>query len=420
MPLTDPACKAAVCPQGKARHRLADSGGLYLEVMPTGAKHWRWKYRFAGKESRLALGSYPAVSLKQARLDRDAARQLLASGTDPAQPRRDARAARKHAVALAGDTSCTFEAIARRWHERWAPARSARHAEYVLRRLEADVFPVIGARHIATIEGPDIVDLARKIEERGAHDIARRAWQTCGQVFRFAITLKGPDGKPLVTRNPAKELNPSDALLPRKKEHFARVEPKELPELLRKMHGYQGSPFTRFALQLMALTFVRTSELIGARWEEFDLEAAEWRIPASRMKMKTPHVVPLSTQAVDVLRCLHELKGLSGLVFPGERDHEKPMSNGAILGALKRMGYRGRMTGHGFRGVASTILHEQGFDHMHIELQLAHQERDAVSAAYNFATYLPQRREMLQWWADHLDALRRGAKVLPFTGKAAA
>jgi integrase len=170
----------------------------------------------------------------------------------------------------------------------------------------------------------------------------------------------------------------------------------------------------------MALTFVRTSELIGARWEEFDLEAAEWRIPAARMKMKTPHVVPLSTQAVDVLRCLHEIKGLSGLVFPGERDHEVPMSNGAILGALKRMGYRGRMTGHGFRGVASTILHEQGFDHMHIELQLAHQERDAVSASYNFATYLAQRREMLQWWADHLDALRRGAKVLPFTGKAAA
>jgi integrase len=212
-----------------------------------------------------------------------------------------------------------------------------------------------------------------------------------------------------VERNPSKDVKPSVALKPREKTHFARVEPKELSELLRKIEASPGSPFTWFALQLMTLTIVRTGELIGARWEEFDLEAAEWRIPAARMEMRTSHIVPQSTQAVDALRCLHELKGLSGLPFPGERDHEKSMSNGTILGALKRMGYAGKMTGHGFRGVASPILHEQGYEHAHIELQLAHMERDEVSAAYNFATYLPARRKMMQAWADHLDQLRRGA-----------
>jgi integrase len=197
----------------------------------------------------------------------------------------------------------------------------------------------------------------------------------------------------------------------RKKGHYARVDAKELPILLRKIEAYVGSPQTRFALKLMALTFVRTGELIGARWEEFDLKKAEWRLPTERMKMRTPHIVPLSKQAVEVLTCLYELRGISALLFPGERDHERPMSNNTILMALGRMGYRGRMTGHGFRGVASTILHEQGFDHAHIELQLAHQERDDVSAAYNFATYLPQRRKMMQAWADYLDSARRVRKM---------
>jgi integrase len=249
--------------------------------------------------------------------------------------------------------------------------------------------------------------MAKKIESRGALDIARRAWQTCGQIFEYALAHG------MVERNPSKDVRPGSALIARKKEHYARIDAKELPELLRRIEAYVGSPYTRFAMKLMALTFVRTGELIGARWEEFDLEAAEWRIPAERMKMRTPHIVPLSKQAVEALRCLRELKGLSDLLFPGERDHEKSMSNNTILKALERMGYKGRMTGHGFRGVASTILHELGFDHAHIELQLAHQERDAVSAAYNFATYLPQRRKMMQVWADRLDALRKGARVLP-------
>lgn len=402
MPLTDPACKNAKCPADKARARLTDAGGLYLEVLPTGSKLWRWKYRHGGKEKRLALGAYPEVSLAKARSDRDKARLRLTDGVDPAQDRKDAKLAGRIRL----ETS--FEAVARSWHTNWKGARSARHAEYVLRRLEADVFPDLGSKPIADITAPHLLGVAKKIEKRGALDIARRAWQTCGQVFEYALAHG------IIERNPAKDVRPGAALKPRTGGHFARVEAKELPELLRKMHAYQGSPYTRFAMQLMALTFVRTTELIAARWEEFDLDAAEWRIPAARMKMKTPHVVPLSAQAVDALRCLHELKGLSGLLFPGERDHDKPMSNNTILAALKRMGYAGRMTGHGFRGVASTILHEEGFDHAHIELQLAHMERDEVSAAYNFATYLPQRRKMMQWWADHLDQQRQGAKVLPF------
>lgn len=401
MPLTDPACRNARCPEGKARERYADSGGLYLEVQPSGAKHWRWKYRYAGKEKRLALGTYPSVSLKEARSARDKARDTLKAGSDPVQVKKDAKLAQRVALAT------NFEAVARSWHEHWKGPKSPRHADYVIRRLEADVFPAIGSKPIGDITAPQLLAMAKRIESRGALDIARRAWQTCGQVFEFALAHG------MLERNPAKDVRPGAALKARKKEHYARVDPKELPELLRKIEVYQGGPYTRMAMKLMALTFVRTGELIGARWDEIDLEAAEWRIPAERMKMRTPHIVPLSTQAVDVLRSLHELKGLAGLLFPGERDHEKPMSNNTILKALERMGYAGRMTGHGFRGLASTVLHEMGFDHAHIELQLAHQERDAVSAAYNFATYLPQRRKMMQRWADHLDALRQGGKVLP-------
>lgn len=407
MPLTDAACKNAKCPEGKPRERYSDSGGLYLEVTASGSKLWRWKYRYNGKEKRLAIGIYPKVSLLEARKARERGKDLLAAGSDPVQAKRDAKLATR--VAL----SNTFEAVGRAWHEDWKGPKSPRHAEYVIRRLEADVFPAIGAKAIHDITAPQLLAMAKRIEARGALDIARRAWQTCGQVFEYALAHG------LVERNPAKDVRPGAALKARKKEHYARVDTKELPELLRKIESYPGTPYTRIGMKLMALTFVRTGELIAAHWDEFDLQAAEWRIPAERMKMRTPHIVPLSRQAVDALRSLHELKGLSGLLFPGERDHEKPMSNGAILGALKRMGYAGRMTGHGFRGVASTMLHEMGFDHAHIELQLAHQERDAVSAAYNFATYLPQRRKMMQHWADHLDALRQGAKILPIKARQA-
>jgi integrase len=401
MPLTNPACVNAKCPEGKRHARYPDGHGLYLEVLSNGGKYWRLKYRFGGKERRLALGVFPTVTLAQARRDCNAARDLLQQGVDPSADKQERKLARRLAMGT------QFEDVARAWYANWSGARSERHATYVLRRLEADVFPVIGNRPIADITAPQLLAMAKKIESRGAIDIAKRALQTCGQVFRYAVAHG------VAERNPAADVKPGDALKPRKKRNYARLDARELPELLRKIEAYSGAPHTRMALKLMALTFVRTGELIGARWSEFDLDAAEWRIPGERMKMGTPHIVPLSTQAVDVLRCLYELRGLSGLLFPGERDHEKAMSNNTLLFALYRMGYKGRMTGHGFRGVASTVLHELGFRHDVIELQLAHQERDDVSAAYNHATYLPQRRQMMQAWADHLDALRTGAKIIP-------
>jgi integrase len=272
----------------------------------------------------------------------------------------------------------------------------------VWRRLEADIFPAVGARPVAEIEAPELVRMAKAIEKRGALDIAKRALQTCGQVFRYAIAHG------LAARNPATDIKPGDVIKSRRKENYARVDAKELPALLRKIEVYQGTPTTRMAMKLLAITFVRTSELIGARWKEFDLDGARWDIPAGRMKMKTPHIVPLSTQAVTLLRSLHVLTGHSALLFPGERDHEKPMSNNTILKALERMGYKGQMTGHGFRGIASTLLHEQGWPHEHIELQLAHQERNQVSASYNHALYLKPRAKMMQAWSNYLDACVAG------------
>lgn len=406
MPLTKLECDRAICPPGKPRVRLADGHGMYLEVTANGGKYWRMKYRHAGKERRLALGVYPAVSLADARKRRDKARSELTEGTDPGQVKRDAKLARAMLDAT------TFERVARQWWEHWKGPRSPRHAEYVMRRLEADVFPVLGPRPISDITAPQLLATAKRIESRGALDIAKRALQTCGQIMRFAVAHG------VIDRNPAADVKPSDALKPRRKENYARLDTKEVPELLRKIEAYQGSSYTRLAMKLMAYTFVRTGELIGARWEEFDLVAAEWRIPAARMKMRTPHIVPLAPQAVEVLQALQTLSTGRSLLFPGERDHERPMSNNTILAALKRMGYNGRMTGHGFRGMASTILHELGYPHHLIELQLAHQERDQVAAAYNHATHLTERRALMKAWATHLDKLRKGADVVPLRQRA--
>lgn len=388
MPLTDTEIRKTK-PAAKPL-KLSDGKGLYLLINPTGSKLWRWKYRVDGKEKLMTLGAYPDLSLAQARVRHEDERRLLQAGTDPMAQRK----ADKQARQLAADNS--FATVAVSWWEGWKAARSDRHAEYVLRRLNDDVFPVIGARPVAQIEAPELVRMVKAIESRGALDIAKRALQTTGQVFRYAIAHG------LATRNPAADIKPGDVLASRKRENYARLDAKELPELLRRIDAYQGTPTTRLAMKLMCMTFVRTSELIGARWEEFDLKAGRWDIPAGRMKMKTPHMVPLSTQAVEVLRTLALLTGGRELLFPGERDHEKCMSNNTILKALERMGYKYRMTGHGFRGVASTLLHEMGFDHAHIEIQLAHQERNAVSASYNHATYLPQRSNMMQLWSDYL------------------
>lgn len=397
MALTDTALRSSK--PRETLYKLSDGRGLQCHVTTQGSKLWRWAYRFDGKQKIMALGSYPDVSLAQARDRSDQARKLLATGIDPMAQRKATKIARRLAV------EDTFAAIAKKWWESWKAARSESHTVYVWRRLEADVFPAIGSRPIADIEVPELVLMMKKIEERGALDIAKRALQTCSQIFRYAIAHG------VAKRNPAAEIRPSDVLASRKKEHYARVDAKELPQLLRKIEVYNGSTITRTAIKLMAMTFVRTKELIGAQWSEFDLDAARWDIPAERMKMKTPHIVPLSIQAITLLRSLHTLTGHSLLLFPGERDHEKPMSNNTILMALDRMGYKHRMTGHGFRGIASTLLHEQGWPHEHIELQLAHQERNQVSASYNHALYLQPRAQMMQAWSDHLDAQISGNVV---------
>ncbi len=399
MPLTDTAIKKAK--PGAKPVKLSDGKGMYLLVSPTGSKLWRWKYRVLGKEKVMALGAYPDVSLAQAREAMAEARKVLATGADPMVKRKADKVASRTAAIN------SFEAVARAWWAHWKPARSEQHAGQVMRRFEANVFPYIGPRPVSEIQAPELVAMLKAIEKRGVNDLAKRALQTSGQVFRYAIAHG------LAKRNPATDIKPGDVLASRQKQNLARIDGKELPQLLRHIEGYKGAATTRLAMKLMALTFVRTTELIGARWEEFDLDGARWDIPAERMKMKTPHIVPLSAQAVNLLKTLQLITGHSALLFPGERDHEKSMSNNTILKALERMGYKGRMTGHGFRGVASTLLHEMGFDHAHIELQLAHQERDEVSAAYNHATYIKQRASMMQDWADYLDTCTT-AKVLKF------
>ena len=388
-------------------YKLSDGGGLHLLITQAGGKLWRWKYRFDGAEKLMALGRYPEVALADARERRDAARKRLANGIDPMAE----RMAEKTALQVA--TEHTFEKIAELWLEHWRGNKSARHSSTTRNRLKVNVYPVLGDRPIADVEPMELVQLAKGIESRGASDMAKRILQIVGMVFRYAVAHG------YSKRNPAAEIRPSDILKPTRKTNMARVDAKELPTLLRAIEVYEGGQLTRLAIKLMALTFVRTGELIGARWEEFDIEAKRWSIPATRMKMKTPHVVPLSIQAVEVLELLRTISGTGELVFPGEQDSTKTMSNLTILKALERMGYKGRMTGHGFRGLASTILHEQGYNHDHIELELAHAPRNAVSAAYNHALYLEPRAKMMQDWSDFLERTQRGGKVLPFRGSAA-
>jgi integrase len=355
----------------------------------------------------MALGEYPVVSLAEARERHFAARKKLAAGIDPmAERKAEAEAKQREIEAREREAENSFEKVARRWWEWWSAGKSPRHADYVLRRLEADVFPAFGSRFIDAVTPADIRELMLAIEGRGARDVAKRTHETTGQIFRFAIA------RGIASRNPAADFKPSDILVDAKGENFSRVDARDLPELLLKMEGYEGDALTRLAMKLMAYTFVRTSELIEAEWSEVDLDHARWDIPAERMKMDTPHIVPLSRQSLEVLRALRLLTGKGRLVFPGANDKNRPMSNNTILFALYRLGYKGRMTGHGFRGLASTILHENDFAAEHVELQLAHQRRNKVAAAYNHAKYLTQRAAMMQWWADYLDAqLARGEKA---------
>jgi integrase len=405
MKLTDTKVRNAKI--GKSPVSLSDGGGLYLHITPAGGKLWRYNYRFGGKQKTITFGRYPEISLAEVREKHIAARRVLAAGTDPMEQRKAAKASAK----VADEHS--FQFIALSWHEHWKVGKSLRHTDTVLRRLQGDVFPAIGSRPVTEIEAPALVSLVKAIEGREAYDLAKRALETVGQVFRYAVAHG------YAKRNPAADIKPGDILKSVRKVNYARVSAKELPGLLRAIEVYRGTPITRLAIKLMAHTFVRTSELIGAPWDEFDFEAKRWDIPEERMKMKTPHIVPLSTQAIEILELLQQLTGNGALLFPGERDPKKSMSNNTILFALKRLGYGGVMTGHGFRGVASTILHEQGYPHEHIELQLAHAPRNAVSASYNHALYLEPRSKMLQAWSDFLEQTQRGGKVLPFHAGAA-
>lgn len=371
-------------------YRLFDGQGLYLEVHPSGGKYWRMKYRYAGKERRLAIGVYPEVGLRAARQVVSQAREQLARGVDPSQAKQEDKRRRRIAAVN------TFEAVAREWYGKrvhtWAPT----HARDVLRRLERNIFPALGARPVDEIDPPEVLAAIRGIEARGAYDLAHRVLGVCGQVFRYAVAT----GR--CTRDPTPDLR--GALTPHKAQHQAAVRPEELPALLEAIGTYDqvGDRQTQLALYLLALTFVRTSELIGATWDEIDLEAGLWVVPAERTKARREHLVPLSRQVVDILRELRLIAAGSHYVLPG-RSRDKSISNNTLLYALYRIGYKGRMTGHGFRAVASTILNEHGFRADVIERQLAHCERNEVRGAYNRAEYLRERRQMMQWWADYLD-----------------
>ncbi|MDW3681629.1 integrase arm-type DNA-binding domain-containing protein [Cupriavidus sp. CV2] len=403
MPLTDTAIRTAK-PTDKTQ-KLFDGGGLYLEVAPSGGKWWRMKYRFAGKEKRLSFGVYPDVGLKEARERREAARKLLANDVDPGENRKAQKAARFERA------TNSFEIIAREWFAKQSPGWADSHADKVIQRLEKNVFPWLGGRPIAEITPAELLAVLRRIEARGALDTAHRAHQNCGQVFRYAVATGRAE------RDPSGDLR--GALQPAQHENFASItDPVKVGALLRAIDAFKGTFVVRCALLLSPLLFVRPGELRKAEWDGFDLDKAEWRYFVTKTKIE--HTVPLAKQAVAILRELTALTGHGRYVFPG-RDPQKAMSEAAVNAALRRMGYdtKTEITGHGFRAMARTILHEE----LHvkpevIEHQLAHKVPDALGTAYNRTKFLKERREMMQRWADYLDELKLGAKVMAFAGPA--
>ena len=407
MPLSSPAVRNAK-PKDKP-YKLADEKGMYLLVTETG-KYWRFDYRFQGKRKTLALGVYgigkDEVTLAEARIKRDEARRQLANDVDPSML---SRLARRAAKAM---TENSFEALAREWYAKFSPQWAPSHGEKIIRRLERDIFPWLGNRPINEISAPELLTALRRIEARGALETAHRAHQNCGQVFRYAVATGRAE------RDPSGDLR--GALPPVKQVHHSSItDPKAIGELLRAINGYKGSFVSKCALQLAPLVFVRPGELRQAEWKEINFETAEWRIPAEKMKMRAVHIVPLASQAVAILKELHAVTGDGRYVFPGARTNGRPMSENTVNAALRRLGYeKDQMTGHGFRSMASTLLNEQGWNRDAIERQLAHGERDSIRAAYNYAEHLPERRKMMQAWADYLGALASGAKILPFGRKA--
>ncbi|HIJ55372.1 MAG TPA: integrase arm-type DNA-binding domain-containing protein [Deltaproteobacteria bacterium] len=404
MPMTDTKARNAK-PKDK-QFKLFDTEGLFLLVSPAGGKWWRFKYRFGGKEKLISLGTYPEVGLAMARQRRDAARKQVADGIDPSQ----ARKALKSAIA---QNENTFEMVAREWHAKFTPTWTPGHAAMILRRLELNVFPWIGARPIIDIKAPELLMVLRRIESRGALETAHRVRIICGQVFRYAVATGRAE------RDPSADLR--GALPPVKPKHFSAItDPEKVGGLLRAIDGYQGSFVTKCALRLAPLLFVRPGELRQMEWAEIDLEAAEWNIPAEKIKTRQAHLVPLPHQSLEILRELHPLTGSGKYVFPSPRTPKRPMSNNGVLSALRRMGFeKDEMTGHGFRAMARTILDEVlQIRPDFIEHQLANAVRDPNGRAYNRTAHLPERRKMMQTWADYLDGLKEGAKVIPMRKQA--
>lgn len=401
-PLTDSAIKAAK-PKEKP-YKLTDGQGLYLEITPNGSKLWRLKYRHADKEKRLAFGAYPAVPLQKARQRRDEARQLLAEGVDPGAEKKASKEAQRA-------EELTFEVIAREWYvfnaPRWAVSTAYKAKLY----MENDLLPGIGSRPIAAITRPELVDLVRKVESRGTLNAAGKIRQWLHQIFRYGLA------RGVVESNPATDLDvvaaPAKAA-----RHHPHVPFAELPELLERLETAKLSNLTRWAIRLLILTAVRPGELRAAPWVEFDLDAATWTIPKERMKARRPHVVPLPHQAIAILRQLNEVTGGYALLFPGQQNAERPMSENTINKALRLMGYEDRQTGHGFRHLLSTELNGRGYNRDWIERQLAHGDADEIRDTYNHATYLEQRREMMQAWADSIDAQCTRATVVSIKRKA--
>lgn len=411
MKLTDTAIKAAK-PREKP-YKLFDGEGLYLLINPDGSRWWRLKYRYGGKEKLLALGTYPGTGLKKARDKRDDARNLLDDDIDPNAHRKAEKAAR------ADRDAGSFEVVAREWHAKQSETWAAGHSERVLRRLVMYVFPRIGGEPIGSVTGPQLLDVLRRIEARGTVETAHRVKESLGAIFRYAVATHR------ATHDPSAALKGALATA-QNKSYAAITEPKQVGELLRAIRGYSGAEITRCALQLLPLVFVRPGELRAARWEEFEFDVTppqpgkkpkhpdpQWRIPAARMKMREQHLVPLSTQAVAILRELHARTGPEGYLFPSVRGKSNYMSENTINAALRNLGYTSEQhTGHGFRHMASTLLHERGYKSELIERQLSHGDRNPMRAAYNFAEYLPERRKMMQEWADYLDGLAKGADVV--------
>lgn len=379
-------------------YKLSDSGGLYLIVNRNGSKYWRMKYRFAGKEKMLSIGVYPQVTLAEARNQRDDAKKLLAQNKDPSEQKQLARL-EKH---LASES--TFEAVAREWHTSKADRWSLLYRDEIIDTFEKDIFPYIGKRPIAEIKPLELLETLRKMEKRGALEKMRKVRQRCGEVFRYAIITGRAE------YNPAPDL--ASALTPPKRQHFPFLTAEELPYFLNDLAGYTGSVITKTATKIILLTAVRTQELRFARWQDIDLEKGIWEIPAEVMKMKRPHVVPLSKQVIELFNSLKPLSGHYELVFIGRNDHRKPISKESVNQVIELLGYKGRLTGHGFRHAMSTILHEKGFNSAWIETQLAHIDKNAIRGTYNHAQYMDGRREMMQWYADYMDSLERQNNVI--------